>query len=422
MNNDNLSAMLDQYQAGARDLPGYAELRELCASVAAPVAAVPAEPNLKNGFPYQDGLDIKAVLYTDAINDKQVCRDDLWLATTDALNALRVLPEPIPAAPIDRDSVLETLEEWSERLDNVLAASNIPMPAHIHAKALSEVIETLHAEMGAVISTVVSAAPLAVSQAAEQIPETAAKPSDAGDPMPKRTAFLAWCKSRGLDTDTDKDAWGALKFKHSHIQAMWEGWFNAPTATPPIPAPVEAKKPMTYDEFFAEAKRTGLTADALIPGVVARLSEMEAQGVIRKHEDGGHEFAPTKAAEGSIGDDPEFRIRLAQYNIGELFESEFIEYIDTLLAASKTGPAKLTEWISVEDRLPPKNSGFLLVTNNLTAETAFGTMSHIWLALMIHPQDDGSFAAFAHPTTSRVEGITHWKLVAAITTQPGERK
>ncbi len=57
---------------------------------------------------------------------------------------------------------------------------------------------------------------------------TVAAPSD--DPMPKRTAFIAWCKSRGLETDVEKDAWGAQIFKHSHIQAMWEGWFNAVAA------------------------------------------------------------------------------------------------------------------------------------------------------------------------------------------------
>jgi hypothetical protein len=59
------------------------------------------EPNLKNGFLYQEGLDIKAVLYTDDINDKQVCRDDLWLATTEALNKLAEGPAaPIQAAPL----------------------------------------------------------------------------------------------------------------------------------------------------------------------------------------------------------------------------------------------------------------------------------------------------------------------------------
>jgi hypothetical protein len=33
--------------------------------------------------------DIRAILYTDTINDEQTCRDDLWLATTDALHGVR---------------------------------------------------------------------------------------------------------------------------------------------------------------------------------------------------------------------------------------------------------------------------------------------------------------------------------------------
>jgi hypothetical protein len=33
--------------------------------------------------------DIRAILYTDTINDEQTCCDDLWLATTDALHSLR---------------------------------------------------------------------------------------------------------------------------------------------------------------------------------------------------------------------------------------------------------------------------------------------------------------------------------------------
>lgn len=53
----------------------------------------------------------------------------------------------------------------------------------------------------------------------------------------------------------------------------------------------ELPKPlMTYEAFMDEAERTGLTLDTLMPGVAARLTEMEAQGVIRKHEDGGHEY------------------------------------------------------------------------------------------------------------------------------------
>ena len=48
------------------------------------------------------------------------------------------------------------------------------------------------------------------------------------DLMPKRAAFLAWAKERALDVTEDKDAWGERKFFHSHVQALWDGWFHAP--------------------------------------------------------------------------------------------------------------------------------------------------------------------------------------------------
>lgn len=69
------------------------------------------------------------------------------------------------------------------------------------------------------------------------------------------------------------------------------------------------------------------------------------------------------------------------------------------------------KWISVKDALPEQEKGFILVTNNINARSAFGNMSHFWLAGMLHKKDDG-YIAFAHPTaTSRVEGITHWTYV-----------
>lgn len=58
-------------------------------------------------------------------------------------------------------------------------------------------------------------------------------PSDAmADLMPKRAAFIKWCENRGLDTSVEKDAWGAHIFKYPHIQSIWTGWFNAPSAAP----------------------------------------------------------------------------------------------------------------------------------------------------------------------------------------------
>jgi hypothetical protein len=47
---------------------------------------------------------------------------------------------------------------------------------------------------------------------------------------------------------------------------------------------------MTFDEFIAEAERLNLTVNDLVPGVLKKLDEMEKEGVIRKHEDGGHEY------------------------------------------------------------------------------------------------------------------------------------
>lgn len=138
--------------------------------------------------------------------------------------------------------------------------------------------------------------------------------------------------------------------------------------------------------------------------------------------------APTKA---SIGDDPEFERLLlnvaTEHEAIPTFGADpeidyraaraaLVAYIDTLLAARKAETAK-PDWISVKDQLPPEDGGFVLVTNNINAKTSFGNMSHVWLAMMIHPQDDGSFAAFAHPSDSRVENITHWAQIAALTTQ-----
>lgn len=59
-------------------------------------------------------------------------------------------------------------------------------------------------------------------------PDAHVEPSD--DPMPKRSAFVKWANKHGLDTSVEKDVWGVLIFKHHHTQAMWTGWFSAPTA------------------------------------------------------------------------------------------------------------------------------------------------------------------------------------------------
>lgn len=55
--------------------------------------------------------------------------------------------------------------------------------------------------------------------------------------MPIRAEFIKWIESRHIDTSEDVDAWGRRKFKHSHVEAMWEGYFHgkrtkaSPTAT-----------------------------------------------------------------------------------------------------------------------------------------------------------------------------------------------
>ena len=74
---------------------------------------------------------------------------------------------------------------------------------------------------------------------------------------------------------------------------------------------------------------------------------------------------------------------------------------------AQAGQVAVPEWISIDDALPA-NAGPILVTNNINARNAFGSMSHVWMSMMVHRQDDGSHSAFAHPGHSRVEGITHW--------------
>lgn len=45
--------------------------------------------------------------------------------------------------------------------------------------------------------------------------------------MPKRAAFLEFCKPRALDVTECKDAWGNRTFARPYVEAMWYGWFNA---------------------------------------------------------------------------------------------------------------------------------------------------------------------------------------------------
>ena len=40
----------------------------------------------------------------------------------------------------------------------------------------------------------------------------------------RRPKFEEWCKRRSLDLTMDLDAWNRPKYKHSHIDAMWDGY------------------------------------------------------------------------------------------------------------------------------------------------------------------------------------------------------
>ena len=46
--------------------------------------------------------------------------------------------------------------------------------------------------------------------------------------MTTQDAFEAW--ARYLDISTEQDGWQGLRYTHSHVQAMWEGWQAATLA------------------------------------------------------------------------------------------------------------------------------------------------------------------------------------------------
>jgi len=55
-------------------------------------------------------------------------------------------------------------------------------------------------------------------------------PKNPGDAL---AAFDKWLESRSLSTEKlDPKEWGHATYKHSHIQAMWEGWEAALTPSP----------------------------------------------------------------------------------------------------------------------------------------------------------------------------------------------
>jgi len=55
-------------------------------------------------------------------------------------------------------------------------------------------------------------------------------PKNPGDAL---AAFDKWLESRSLSTEKlDPKEWGHATYKHSHIQAMWEGWEASITPSP----------------------------------------------------------------------------------------------------------------------------------------------------------------------------------------------
>lgn len=64
---------------------------------------------------------------------------------------LAIQAQPV-AAQGEQVVLIEIIEEWHDRLDNVVAANKIPMPPHITAQALCEVTERLRDEMAAILA------------------------------------------------------------------------------------------------------------------------------------------------------------------------------------------------------------------------------------------------------------------------------
>jgi hypothetical protein len=86
---------------------------------------------------------------------------------------------------------------------------------------------------------------------------------------------------------------------------------------------------------------------------------------------------------------------------------------DDTLALSTATPAG--EWVSFEDRWPPKSPALddpsvattdrVLVTNNLAGRDRMGRMSHVWLCAPI--QDKREIVGFTE-SNSTIYGLTHW--------------
>lgn len=124
----------------------------------------------------------------------------------------------------------------------------------------------------------------------------------------------------------------------------------------------------------------------------------------------GTGIAPTKTAEGSIGDDPEFQRLAKQFHIAigvtrrDALQA-LVAYIDTLLAASKSAPGKLTDEVMRE-----------AVAEGLRGLYGCGRS---WSAWSVGTMSEDDF----YPAEESDECITQVvdAIESALTTQPGEK-
>jgi len=184
-----------------------------------------------------------------------------------------------------------------------------------------------------------------------------------------------WCAPENESKMMDSDL--AIAISHEVYKIL------AALATPPIPAPVEAHN-MPARRFvnvtgfldadyveFAEGSEFGGGVANGVPHESKHYTRADAEAIVRNGAwrevglpceaitaKGGNTSAEsseraTKAAEGSIGDDPKFRklvesvagesVANLEHRVDELDAwKPFVAHIDTLLAARKDVPAKLT--------------------------------------------------------------------------------
>jgi hypothetical protein len=77
---------------------------------------------------------------------------------------------------------------------------------------------------------------------------------------PERAAFVA--AHSQLDCSEDKDAWGRPIFKHSHVQALWDGWLARASATDSLR--------VSFERVIAALRYDGPDTDSLTVGEIRR--------------------------------------------------------------------------------------------------------------------------------------------------------